>query len=163
MRCSIFGPKAFSRRRAISLVRAAFSLSKLESACLPMPSTFAASLTVSPSGSITSRRTTPPTCGGFFIVMAENTSFNDSQPNQHRKLHLSQTERPPASSRSPCRSKNLLAHLLEGAAANQETTQPPADVLPHRWPRECRIFFPQDQRGDPAPTLLRRAALSPCV
>src|SRR3989304_746391 len=71
MRCSIFGPNAFSTRRAMSLVRAAFSLSKLESACLPTPSALDASVTVSPSGSITSRRITPPTCGGFFIAILQ--------------------------------------------------------------------------------------------
>src|SRR3989304_2256064 len=71
MRCSIFGPNAFSTRRAMSLVRAAFSLSKLESACLPTPSALDASVTVSPSGSITSRRMTPPTCGGFFIAILQ--------------------------------------------------------------------------------------------
>src|SRR3972149_7442395 len=69
MRGSIFGPNVFSTRRAMSPVSAAFSLSKLESACLPTPSAFAASLTVNPSGSITWRRITPPTCGGFFIAI----------------------------------------------------------------------------------------------
>src|SRR5271169_1171651 len=71
MRCSILGPNAFSTRRGMSLVRAAFSLSKAESACRPTWSALAACVTVNPSGSITSRRIRPPTCGGFFIGMVQ--------------------------------------------------------------------------------------------
>src|ERR1039457_4855959 len=51
-----------------------FPFSGLECACRPTPRTFAASVTVSPRGSITSRRIKLPTCGGFFIAIISNAS-----------------------------------------------------------------------------------------
>ncbi len=91
--------KSIAVKRYVAEERATRSLSKAESACLPTCSTLAASVTLNPSGSITSRRISPPTCGGFFIGMIGNTSLSGSQPGQDPTRRLPQTER----SRASCR------------------------------------------------------------
>src|SRR5437667_9909261 len=64
---SIFGPKAFSMRNAISPDRSAFPLSRLDRVGREMPSASAAAVTERPSGSIISVRMNSPGCGGFSI------------------------------------------------------------------------------------------------
>src|ERR1700676_4187011 len=70
MSVSIFIPKAFSMRSAMSPERCALPLSKLDSAGRDTRSAAAAAVTVSPAGSIISARMNSPRWGGFFIGMA---------------------------------------------------------------------------------------------
>src|SRR5580658_8942321 len=64
---SILTPKAFSMRRAMSPERAAFPLSRLESAGREIFNPAAAAVTVRPAGSMISVRMKSPGCGGFFM------------------------------------------------------------------------------------------------
>src|SRR5579875_1019737 len=70
MSVSIFTPKAFSMRSAMSPERPALPLSRLESAGRETWSAAAAAVTDKPAGSIISVRIKSPGWGGFFIGMA---------------------------------------------------------------------------------------------
>jgi hypothetical protein len=61
-------PKAFSKRMAISGERATRSFRRFETAGRLTPKAFATSVTVRRSGATTCLRSTPPGCGGFFII-----------------------------------------------------------------------------------------------
>src|SRR3990172_2494360 len=63
-------PKALESRIAICGEIAAFRFTRLLRACRVTPRNFAASVTVSPNGSMHSWRTIRPGCGGFFIFIA---------------------------------------------------------------------------------------------
>src|SRR5579862_3611207 len=67
MSVSIFGPKAFSMRKAMSPDRLALPFNRLESAGRETRRTFAAAVTVRPSGAMISVRMKSPGCGGFMI------------------------------------------------------------------------------------------------
>lgn len=69
MRVSIETPNAFSIRSAISGERFARSFKTADRAARVTPSTRAAPVTDSPSGSMTSLFTKPPGWAGFFIRM----------------------------------------------------------------------------------------------
>jgi len=69
IRISIFTPKAFSMRRAISPESAALLLSKLERAGREALRAIAAAVTERPAGSMISVRMKSPGWGGFFMGM----------------------------------------------------------------------------------------------
>src|SRR3990172_5860418 len=65
-------PKALESRMAISGEIPAFSFTRLFRVCRVTPRRSAASVTVTPSGSMHSWRTILPGCGGFFMRMAQS-------------------------------------------------------------------------------------------
>ena len=69
MRVSIFTPKAFSMRSAISPDRSALAFNKLDRAGRDTCNTAAAAVTDRPAGSMISVRIKSPGCGGFFMGM----------------------------------------------------------------------------------------------
>src|SRR5271157_4352440 len=70
MRVSIFTPKAFSMRSAMSPERSALPLSRLDRAGRDTCSAAAAAVTDRPAGAIISVRMKSPGWGGFFMGMA---------------------------------------------------------------------------------------------
>src|SRR5208282_668510 len=80
-------PNALERRIAISGEIPLLPLTMLFTAWRVTPSTLAAAVTDSPSGSRQSSRTDSPGCGGFFIGMAffQSEMYSD---NCHLSLYL---------------------------------------------------------------------------
>src|ERR1700733_8630537 len=72
---SIFTPKAFSMRSAISPERSELPFNRLDRAGRETRSAAAAAVTESPAGSITSVRIKSPGCGGFFMGIILAPSF----------------------------------------------------------------------------------------
>src|SRR5215467_9248930 len=70
MSVSIFTPKAFSMRSAMSPERSELPFSKLDNAGRETRSAAAAAVTERPAGWIISVRIKSPGCGGFFMGMA---------------------------------------------------------------------------------------------
>src|SRR5262245_31676171 len=68
---SALPPKALDSRTAISGEMPRLQFTNSESVTRVTPSAWAASVIDSPIGSMHSRRTTPPGCGGFFISMVD--------------------------------------------------------------------------------------------
>src|SRR5437868_2610492 len=64
-------PNTFSRRTAISGDMPRFSFTSSESVVRVTPRAAAASVMLSPKGSMHWRNTKPPGCGGFFIGMGQ--------------------------------------------------------------------------------------------
>src|SRR5882724_3846909 len=75
MSVSIFGPKAFSIRSAMSPLRSAWPFNRLDSAWRDTPSTLAAAVTDRLCASMISVRITSPGCGGLNIGMARSFSL----------------------------------------------------------------------------------------
>lgn len=75
MSVSIFTPKAFSMRRAISPGRLALRLSRLDSAGRDTRRVLATAVTDSPDGSMISVRMKSPGWGGFLIGMSMGLGF----------------------------------------------------------------------------------------
>jgi hypothetical protein len=67
-------PERFLDPQAHLTRKRRFLIQQVRKRLPPTPSTFAAWVTVSPRGSITSRRIKPPTCGGFFIAIISDAS-----------------------------------------------------------------------------------------
>ncbi len=81
MRVSIFMPKAFSMRSAMSPDRLAFRLSKLDSVGRETRSAAAAAVTERPAGAMISVRIKSPGCGGFFMGIKCSFCVSDNLPS----------------------------------------------------------------------------------